>query len=389
MGKYLNEEAKNGLRWIIALWDEKRAKNALLPQDQQKPDEQLVPSFTEYDQDSRSPKANSLASYCVSWTCYSDAVRDARYYDKHRDLLEPAPPKPIQSSGKSIAKGKKAKASTTPQKPPEAPKATEPASTSVQRPKTPPATPQRSSSSSALISRPIFKSSEKAERKDPHATLTQSIGDLIPSDFIPSEASKPAPAPKPAPISKPEVKPEPKPAPKPEPAPVPKPEVKSEPKPTSEVKPEPELKPALEQDQEKIRLINYLPDRIAFISEDFYQSYQAGEIRLGTNYETLPYREGVYAKASVLKANLGQYETDSSEGSIYVPITRSHLEPRLVKDDRVYRFPEPQDGRLLLVEKAVAEAAREDGRDVEDLVFPKKFLRTKNGIILCAELGKL
>ena len=71
-----------------------------------------------------------------------------------------------------------------------------------------------------------------------------------------------------------------------------------------------------------------------------------------------------------------------------VAITTTFSEPKLIKDNRPHNFPDPRDGVLLFVSKEVAEAARDIGRDTDDLVFPKHFYETDT-TIYCSRVEKL
>lgn len=389
MGMYLNDEAKRGVKQILMLWDEKRQKNAELPEDQRLPKDEITPpSFMEFDRDSRTPKANSLAHSCGS---YSEALRYAKYYDKKRDELDP-PSKLAKSDGKTPPKHSKnskpiktqtkptpPKPETAPQKAPERPQTPKAEPVSVSETKAQPAAPQAVKPvSKPLQPGELFKLPHKTRKKpDDRVKLTQNLGDLIPEEFLQDDIP-PAPAPE-------TTSPEP-----PAPEELTSMQNANEPSapamPTDETARTPETVPL---DFSQARLVNYYPGKIAFVSETFYQDYQEGKFRLGTNYQTFPREDNSYAKASELIIDAGQYEVDTNEGHLYVPLTWSYLTPRLVKDDLVYTFPEPEPGRILLVDKKVAEAARDDGRETDDLVFPKKYIRTSNGIVLCAELGKL
>lgn len=396
--KYINEEAKVGMRWILVLWDENRQTNSALPEDQRVLDEkQLLPSFMQYDKDPRTPKANSLAQY---FTSYGDALKEARYYDKHRDELEPAvvvpsnvtkprtKAKPKQKTSTSteakstFTVGRVQKpapkpapttppAQSTPQKAPETPSAPKTEPTTVQTPKTQPTTYNKVAPyvNSVKDNGGIFKLPRKKPRQSDteRVALTQSLGDLIPDAFLKYEEDA---MPEPAPTSEPEqstpVEPAALEATPPEPTPI-----------AAEPEPEPQSK-----------LINYYPGKIAFISEDFYQGFHDGKFKLGSNYPTLGKEDGSYATAP--SKDYEEIEVESIDGRVFISVTTDNLSaPYLVKDGHVHAFPDPKPGHFLLVERSVAEAARESGRETDDLLFPRRFIRTFNGIVLCSELGKL
>ncbi len=381
MGKYINEEAKVGIHWILVIWDEKRQTNSGLPIEQQLLDTQLLPSFSEYDKDPRSPKANSLAQHFGS---YADAVKAARYYDTHRDELKPAkvvpasvtkprsntkrvarkgskqPPqatKPAISASKPISdQATKPTPPTqiTPQKAPEPPSTPKPEPVTDPKPKTQPAAPQAAKPFGSIKDNGgVFRIPQKKRKESSHITLTQSIGDLIPEEFLKlneEQALPPAPEPEIEAVASSEAE-----------APTP---------------------------SDNVKLVNYFFGKIAFISEDFYRDFHESKFRLGSNYLTLPREENAYAATSA--RDYDEIEIDSSEGQLYVPITTDdYTSPYLVKDGRVRSFPDPTPGQILLVERRVAEAAKANGRSTDDLVFPKRFIRTFNGVILCVELGKL
>ena len=74
---YLSETAKLQIKQILMLWDELGH----------------IPSFSEFDADERTPKANSLA---YNFGSYSEAAKVAKsFYDpSRRKELDPPPPKP-------------------------------------------------------------------------------------------------------------------------------------------------------------------------------------------------------------------------------------------------------------------------------------------------------
>lgn len=380
MGKYINEEAKKCLKWILLIWDEKRQINAEQPVNQQLSDEQLLPSFSEYDKDPRTPRANSLAQYFGS---YSEGVKEAKRYDKRREELEPAKVVP-PSVTKPRTPDKKAKRRTTatpatithvtptppkpvpttpptPQKAPEAPSTPKVEPIAAPEPKMQPATSQKDKAFGPLKENGgHFRIPHKrpAEQND-RIALTQSLGDIIPPELFDKFDDLPeGPAPEPIVHEPPTHEPA---APEPVDAPT-------------------ETKP---------RLVNYYAGKLAFISEVFYKSYFDGVFKLGTNYPTLPREDGIYAEAPA--EDYDEIEVESIDGKpISVPITSDKLvSPYLVKDGHVRAFPDPEPGQLLLVKRQVAEAAKKCGRSTDDLVFPKTYIMTINGIILCLELGKL
>lgn len=386
MGKYINEDAKPGMRWILILWDENRSKNAELPDDQQRPDQELLPDFTQYDKDPRTPKANSLAQY---FTSYGGALKEARYYDRHRDELEPkisVPSNVTKPRSKPKPKQKASPVQSPPQKTAEAPQSIQASTTlqeaaeapqSVQTPDSSTSTaeaPKKPSRPSPMYQKFGFGSNNPHRRpatnKDPHATLTQSIGSLIPPELFSSfenndkEPEKPAPKP-----SKPEPK-KPKETPK-----VPQPTADSI---------------TTASDFAKLPITNYLPGKLAFISKNYYLAYKEGDIQLGEDYKiVIDGDDAEFAKVIKAKKTLAQYEADSNEGNIQVSLTEIISLPKIEKAGKISAFPEPVEGQILLVEKEVAEAAKRNGRNTDDLIFPRHYLRTKNGIFLCLELGKL
>ena len=342
MGKYLSEKEKECLRQVIMVWDSKGGPDVAPP-----------PSFTEFDRDQRTPKANSLAYYFGS---YSEAIRKAQYYARHRELLEPAPPKPANTGASSIAarcaKVKQERAAAaklaaapvtevaqppaqasapaptapTQPEPAESAKAAEPAIDASTPPKPAPEPAESAKKANAFRN---FKfgsnDSKKAQDAFKSPPLRQSIGDLIPAEFLEATPDEPENT-------------------TPEPTPL-----------------------------RKDDFTNYLPDKIVFISTELYEAFIHNEIKIDETAYAQPSYDHIippsdcYATVATTVVNAGRYEITTNNDTIYVPISKTNLTPQLIKNELVYRFPEPKAGVRLLVTHNVATAAADDGRDTDDL----------------------
>lgn len=421
MGTYFNDDAKQILYWIVEIWLEKVAENEKLPESERLPIEKLAPTPTEFDNDPRcSLKANSLATNCNKWNSFSAATSSLSLISHIKKVVaarnagekEPDPPSYLMLASKkpatavtatpaptapSAAKPTPKKRVTsqpkksapeepvstfrritepdTPPKVTEAPPVPKESATPLKAAEAPPApktpdspTPTPRTAQKPPKAAPMYRNfsfgsknpdKKQAQKRDPHATLTQSIGSLIPPEVLASFENNDAPPKK-------------------------KQKKASEP---------PVVTEEIAQDDNdfaSLSIINYLPGKLAFISKNYYLSYKSGNIQLGQSYQiALEGDDDTFAKVIKVKKTLAEYKADSNEGDLQIALTEIYCSPKIESKGVISDFPAPRSGHLLLVEKEVAEAARNNGRSTDDLIFPRFYLRTDNNIFLCVELGKL
>ncbi|MCQ2570626.1 MAG: hypothetical protein MJ154_00005 [Candidatus Saccharibacteria bacterium] len=303
---YLSDGAKLCIKQILMLWDELGHE----------------PSFSEFDKDERTPKANSLAFYFGS---YSDAVAASRSFynnQERRKELEP-------------------KASTT--------------------------TPY------AMLPKGKGKSKKKSPKTAIQSALTSSITPKV------QQASE---------TQVPQEKPlkEPQEASKPPIIPVQLEELEVE---TTEKEklPEPVKTVPLSQNHSKEvvsmnqTIVNYLKRKVALVSSEQFNKAMAGI----TPEETEIIESNGIAITMKAEVHVDDFVYGDSKD---LPIVSIFSRPAIVKNSAVYDFPDEKDDTLYLVEREVAEAARDLGRSTDDLVFPIEVIKLNN-ILYCRKLGKL
>lgn len=291
------------------------------------------PSFNEFNSDPRTPAANSLAFHFGS---YSKGVEIARrcYYDKERRKEledQPEDPVPIPNQQK----------------------------------------PKRGKKHS-----PLANGFRSKNRPGPKASSTVQPAPETPQE-APPEPPKEAPQVIPV-LETPQKSPEPLESPsEPEDAKIPAPDAK-----TPQTQKEPPSPTITEKEVKFMNfigpgIVNLLSKPLALVDEKTFQRIIAGE-----SIE-------VYAKnnddgtAVVLSGEIIiHYIGDPDSDIPFVAVTRTFSEPKLIKDNRQYNFPDPKDGKSLIVSKEVIEAARGIGRDIDDLFYPKRYIETDT-IIYC------
>lgn len=383
MGDVFTDVAKEGLKLILALWDEKRERDRQAGLD---PSKTEPPSFLELSKQIGSPAANSIITNSGAQD-YKAVIKLVRRYDdkEKRKLLDPRPPAPPsppvtkqvsrRSKSTKVAgsnqRGKHSyftsttatprptpppeKPVQTPQEALEAPQSSNAANPSTQTQKQ----PQKPPKAAPMYRNFTFdsKAKEKQQQKrSPHATLTQSIGSLIPPEILAKFDNE---------------------------------------------------EPAAKKDS--------IIDKVHVDFDDLYPKYKLinyckGIIIIAKNYEEYIYKEDIdYETESAANRYSFKRELDNPYAEVIditakdenncniadkneqlMPVNRHSFAIKLVKGDTKYDFPEPEENVFLLVEREVAEAARMLGRSTDDLFFPDKFSHQHGtGNRFCSELGKL
>ena len=311
---YLSEGAKLCIKQILMLWDELGHS----------------PSFSEFDNDERTPRANSLAFYFGS---YSDAIAASKPFygdlERRKELepkVTPVTPSALLPKGKKKGKNRNA--------------AVQSALTSSVIPKTSQMPPK------ALETQESQKEPLKEPQKAPEPIIT------------PPEPEKPE--------QEVIIKTEPA--------------VKEEPEEpiVTVLHPQHPYKEVVSMNQ---TIVNYLKEKAVLVADKQFHEAMAGITPEGISAIE---SEGIAItlKAEVHVDDFG-YETGKN-----LPIVSIFGRPALVKNGAVYEFPDEKSGTLYLVEREVAEAARDLGRSTDDLVYPIEPTKL-DGIIYCWKLGKL
>ncbi len=322
----MSETRKKQLRYIRMLWIELGHE----------------PGFKEFDDDPRTPKANSLS---YEFGSYSSAVEVARRYLNHPELLEPdkdneLPQKPL-STLKDKGKASKQKSSSTSRVTP---------------------IPQNTIKK---YTTPVTKSANPTQASLPAMSWKQT--EVTPLPPVIKAAPKP--------VKKALETPKPKETPKPP----------SEPeKAVSEPEKAPEEKSL---NANTPFLINYLYSKIALISSDQYLTHTFGEPTDHFTYQTVQRSEYI-AKTETTSFRTNVYHAKTNYIIFDVPILKVSKRPILARNNYTMDLPDPRPNTLLIVGHEVAIAARDSGRTVDDLVFPITYYE-QDGICYCCELGRL
>lgn len=419
MGTYFNDDAKRILNWIVEIWLEKVAENEKLPESERRSIAELAPTATEFDNNPRcSLKANSLPINCNKWNSFSEAVKSLKSHvervvaARNAGEKEPDPPPYLKLAPKptiAVATPNPTAPSATKAKPtpkkrtnPKPKKTTQEKPIPAVQPVSESTTPQKAvetpqSAKTPVSPTPVAKAPEKTskpapmyrkfnfgsndpnkrptQKRDPHATLTQTIGSMIPPEiFDKIDTAEEPPKAKKSPTKKTSAK-----STKP-----------TEPKQEPKISESASRATELTNDFTKLSITNYLPGKLAFITKDYYLACKKGDILPGQSHKiALDGDDSSFAKVIKAKKILDRYAADSTEGILEITLTEVYCVPKIEKRGIISDFPEPKEGHLLLVEKEVAEAARSNGRSTDDLIFPRYYLRTDNNLFLCVELGKL
>ena len=308
------------------------------------------PSFSDFNNDPRTPTANSLAFYFGS---YSDAVKMSRHYyePESRKALEPPPPPPVKPEKKKrkskSSNGKNTLKRSEPSEAPFSPKAalfTTPALISSKK------APEK-------LKEPIVQETPE-ESSIPETPERQTIQE-IPEEPPTQEAPKESPA-----LEMPEeliIQ-----------------EESEEPSITNI--PTAQEQPTIQKEVTKMTFISLMREKIALVDE---KQFCEAIINGNSPVDLLP-SEGV---ATLMKTE-ELAESYALPGDHTIAITTVFTLLQLIKNNALYNFPNQRDDVFYVVEREIAEAAREIGRTTDDLVFPCDY-KLINNRIYCTKLGKL
>lgn len=326
---YLSDTAKQHIKSIIKRWEELGHE----------------PSHKEFNSD---PKVTNAIASCFG--SYGDAVKAARYYYNHpesRYKLDPPPPPPPATPKKGKKKrGASAKKTQsiqqTPPKPLEQPtplKAEEIRVAPKESLKTPLAPPEEPK---------IVPEEAETQTRAPSVDEQAEPEALISDETAPQETAPQKPV-----------------------------------ETTTIV--EPEVIVNKEATTMNNTLINLLESDVRLVNEEQY--YRAKALA-GILPDISPLKNG--GAAIIMKAELpvDSYCFEAEDTHVDIPIVSVYGHLSLVKDGAIYDFPEPKEGVFLLVSREVAEAARECGRETDDLIFPLEYT-TRDRSIYCKKLGRL
>ena len=330
---YLSENMKKSLRLIIELWKEFGH----------------APSFKEFDDDPRTPKANSLS---YEFGSYSAAVEKARPYLNHPELLAPKgdiitrlPQKTTSTLAQDKDKKSKKKKATTAN-----------STTNIVTP-------------IATTTKPKLSPAKQYEVSWKQTTPTK-----------PPEAKKPvekAPEPVPKPIKTAPETPKTTETPKAPPVGTEAPDVSIM---------------ALQQakiNSNRPLLINYLHKKIALISGDQYLAYSYGEPTEQFSHAIIQCSDYIAkTETKIIPHRISSYRAVSEYITFDIPIMRVVKRPIICKNGFDNEFPTPKIDTLLIVPYEVAVAARDCGRTTDDLIFPATYYEQED-MCFCCEFGQI
>lgn len=286
------------------------------------------PCHSEFNSD---PKVTNAMASCFG--SYSEAVKEARYYYNHpeqRYKLDPPPP----ASPATETKGKKRRTAARKVQTVQAP--SKPLEQSI----------------------PLRVGETRIESKVTLKTPLRAPEELIaiPEEPIPEE--KPAP-----PLRE---------------TPEPEPEVTEEP--TVAVEESAIVKEVATMSQ---RIINLTGKTVKLVSKE-----QLRKALNGVMPDVSPLEDG--GIATVMKANVDvdSYVFEAEDDLIEIPIVSVYGQPSLIKDKALHSFPDPKEGVLFLVSYEVIEAARDFGRDTDDLLYLLEYEKHDN-CIYGRKLGRI
>lgn len=321
-----------------------------------------APSHSEFNDD---PKVtNAIAS---SFGSYDLGLEQAKYFHKHPEQqyrLYPPPPEPPKTEEKGGKRRKK--------------------STKVTRVVQEQPRPLEQSVSlkvgeTRIIPKVALKTpltaSEESKPK-PEKFIATPIDEIVPEEPAKSEPAPSELMPEITPTYGPE--PEPDSEPTNEPANDPETEVIEGPLMTDdaeeepieanpeEIPEEPEEEPAIVKEVATMsqKIINLTGKTVRLVSKE-----QLRKALNGVMPDVSPLEDG--GTATVMKANVDvdSYVFEAEDDLIEIPIVSVYGQPSLIKNKALHSFPDPKEGVLLLVSYEVIEAARDFGRDTDDLVY--------------------
>ena len=321
-----------------------------------------APSHSEFNDD---PKVtNAIAS---SFGSYDLGLEQAKYFHKHPEQqyrLYPPPPEPPKTEEKG---GKRRKKSTK-------------VTRAVQeQPKPLEQSVPLKVGETRIIPKVALKTpltAPEESKPKPEEFIATPIDEIVPEEPAKSEPAPSELMPEITPTYGPEPEPDSEPAN--EPANDPETEViegplmtdDAEEKPIEanpeEIPEEPEKEPAIVKEVATMsqKIINLTGKTVRLVSKE-----QLRKALNGVMPDVSPLEDG--GTATVMKANVDvdSYVFEAEDDLIEIPIVSVYGQPSLIKNKARHSFPDPKEGVLLLVSYEVIEAARDFGRDTDDLVY--------------------
>ena len=333
---YLSDTAKQHIKAIIKRWDELGHE----------------PCHSEFNSD---PKVTNAMASCFG--SYSEAVKEARYYYNHpeqRYKLDPPPPAPPATG----AKGKKRRTTTRKVQTIQAP--SKPLEQSI-----PLRVGETRIEPKVTLKTPLRAPEEPKPNLEEH---------MLPA----AQATLPEKAPEELIAIPEEPIPEEKPAPPLKETPEPEPEVTEEP---TIIVEEPAIVKEVATMSQKI--INLTGKTVKLVSKE-----QLRKALNGVMPDVSPLEDG--GIATVMKANVDvdSYVFEAEDDLIEIPIVSVYGQPSLIKNKALHSFPDPKEGVLFLVSYEVIEAARDFGRDTDDLLYLLEYEKHDN-CIYGRKLGRI
>lgn len=342
-----------------------------------------APSHSEFNSD---PKVtNAIAS---SFGSYALGLEQAKYFHEHPEQqyrLYPPPPEPPKTEEKG---GKRRKKST---------KATQ---VVQEQPKPLEQSVPLKVGETRIIPKVALKTpltAPEESKPEPEEFVVTPIEEIVPEEPVESEPAPSEPMPEITPIREPELEPDPEPADKP--ASDPETEVIEEPltadaeeksieADSEEIPEEPEEEPAIVKEvttmsQNNQKIINLTGKTVRLVSKE-----QLRKALNGVMPDVSPLEDGGTATVMKASVDVDSYIFEAEDDLIEIPIVSVYGQPSLIKDKALHSFPEPKEGVLLLVSYEVIEAARDFGRDTDDLVYLIEYEK-HNNCIYGRKLGRI
>lgn len=343
-----------------------------------------APSHSEFNSD---PKVtNAIAS---SFGSYALGLEQAKYFHEHPEQqykLYPPPPEPPKTEEKG---GKRRK------------KTTKVTQVVQEQPKPLEQTVPLKVGETRIIPKVALKTpltAPEESKPEPEKFVVTPIEEIVPEEPTKSEPAPSEPMPEITPIHGPEPEPDPEPAN--EPAGDPETEVIEGPLTADDTKEEsieanpeeipeePEEEPAIVKEvttmsQNDQKIINLTGKTVRLVSKE-----QLRKALNGVMPDVSPLEDGGTATVMKASVDVDSYVFEAEDDLIEIPIVSVYGQPSLIKDKALHSFPEPKEGVLLLVSYEVIEAARDFGRDTDDLVYLLEYEK-HNNCIYGRKLGRI
>ena len=131
------------------------------------------------------------------------------------------------------------------------------------------------------------------------------------------------------------------------------------------------------------RIINLTGKTVKLVSKE-----QLRKALNGVMPDVSPLEDG--GIATVMKANVDvdSYVFEAEDDLVEIPIVSVYGQPSLIKNKALHSFPDPKEGVLFLVSYEVIEAARDFGRDTDDLLYLLEYEKHDN-CIYGRKLGRI